>query len=121
MRTRLSRILAIGWLLFWLGVVVPGHQRGIIPLPGATPAALGDGASSHEAPCCALRHGQKPCPLQRSCAICDDFVATLSTPPPVIQLEPLAQRTERMAPAVAVVYRAIDPLQVSRGRAPPLG
>jgi len=70
---------------FWLNVVVPGHQRGIVQLPGAVAAA-----SRYRAPClscgcdAAPKSSKSDSPASRSgtCAICF-FAAHLSIPPTV--------------------------------------
>jgi hypothetical protein len=64
----------LGVMSVWLGAVVPGHPRGMIPLPGAA-------VSSGRAACCATKdnagHHRTP---PRSCAVCQ-WMATLDVPP----------------------------------------
>jgi hypothetical protein len=70
----------------WLNVVIPGHQRGVVQLPGA--------ASACPCCCCADAHGgnsdSKSLPAKPGqCALCF-FAAHLSTPPVLnISLPPL--------------------------------
>jgi hypothetical protein len=87
------RWLTISVILFqaaWLNVIVPGHTRGAVQLPGATARCCccdGGGTSDGGAP----KRGTPVTPQQRTsnCAICF-FCAHLSLPPAfVIDLSPL--------------------------------
>jgi hypothetical protein len=122
-----SRAIRIALLIveaLWLNVIVPGHQRGVVPLPGESCSACEVDNAVRK--CChTLATGssapakQKPGgdPAQR-CAICH-FAARLCTPP-VINFTPprlgLAEILEPPAPRSALSVRV--PL-VLRDRAPP--
>jgi hypothetical protein len=78
MHGRIGRIALVLFQALWLNVILPGHTRGIITLPGT---ACADGPSS-----CCLRKAHvkshlpaKPAPRPGSCAVCF-FAARLSTP-----------------------------------------
>jgi hypothetical protein len=77
----------------WLNVVLPGHTRGIVTIPGYEPAA---GEACHDrSACCPAdeRDGEKSRERrdrERHCAVCQ-FAAKLSTPPTIdYSLPPLA-------------------------------
>lgn len=85
MNSRTFRILLLGLLCLWFGVIMPGHERGQIVLPGGT-------GKSVTRSCCAMRGGelavmdtncdpqqqkQKPSREdQKRCALCQ-LIATL--------------------------------------------
>lgn len=117
----------IVWLTLWFGVVVPGHERGQIVLPGyAAPSHCGtassaDASSAPKSTCCPVPEPDEPGkpadPITR-CAVCY-IVATLATPPPVdLAPQPTARvalldQTPSLAPEVATPHRPW------LGRAPP--
>jgi hypothetical protein len=88
-----SRALRLAVLLFqalWLNVIVPGHQRGIVAMPGWSCEACEKQATQPDSSCCAIRNarqanepaGRPPVhgDPARHCAICH-FAAHLSLPP----------------------------------------
>ncbi len=99
----LRRIAVVALILFeslWLNVIVPGHTRGIVLVPGAQPVVL--------LPCCAAREEHQkshdPTPEERGqCAICN-FAAHL-TVPATIDCRP--QRLELLATIAPPVERAV--------------
>src|SRR5205823_4516041 len=67
----------------WLNVIVPGHTRGSVALPGSAPYACADSPIAHR--CChaPAPKDDPPSPGNRGkCAICF-FAARLSTPPAI--------------------------------------
>lgn len=89
MHSKTFRILFLSFLCLWFGVIVPGHERGQIKLPG-TPDV------SAVKSCCAMRGGslvmmdftsdpdRKPKPTredQKRCAMCQ-LIATLQVAHP---------------------------------------
>jgi hypothetical protein len=121
------RIALIAFQAAWLNVVLPGHTRGIITVPGYRPAAA---ASCHEQTarsvgCCGAP--QRPDgsgdddrrERERHCAVCH-FAAKL-TPPPVIDatLAPLARLplTADLPPQHVHVPPCLLPFD---GRGPPV-
>ena len=113
---RIFRINLLIFLAVWFGVIVPGHQRGAIKLPGAEQAEN----------CCRLtRDGatpdKTPAPRQdpgRHCAIC--YIAGLLEQPttidlPAIELRPLGE----LAVAESADLLSAESDHVFQGRAPP--
>src|SRR4051812_27410049 len=85
MRGRIGRVALLIFQALWLNVILPGHTRGIITLPGAACADSGSG-------CCAKAKSSeqetpaKPNRRAAACAVCF-FAARLSTPD-VVDLSP---------------------------------
>jgi hypothetical protein len=82
MRSRAMRILLLIFEALWLSVVVPGHRRGVVPLPGERCVACEPAKQRG----CSERNSSKPVDPASHCAICY-FAARLS-PPPAIQFAP---------------------------------
>jgi hypothetical protein len=122
---RAGTILLVLFQAFWLNVVVPGHTRGAVTLPGSGRSGH---ALAHAGGCCAAaggagsRHGKKaPTADDRArCAICS-FAASLSAPPAVdttllpLGLSHVLPPVEARSVAARHVTLAYD------GRGPPLG
>jgi hypothetical protein len=68
-----NRFLHIGFLAFfglWFGLVLPGHQRGIVLLPGVTPVASSSAATTLAPPCHdSSTPANKPI-SSKGCAVC---------------------------------------------------
>ena len=85
MRGRIGRVALLIFQALWLNVILPGHTRGIITLPGTACADSGSG-------CCAkAKHSEPETPAKpnrraSACAVCF-FAARLSTPD-VVDLSP---------------------------------
>jgi len=84
-----SRGLCLAFLIFqalWLNVIVPGHRRGTVQLPGACPLCASSPVHSHSS------GSDSPTPdsSAATCAICS-FAAHLSLPP-AIDLAPAPTR-----------------------------
>ena len=83
---RFARAILALYVLVWFTVVVPGHTRGILTMPGEPQAQSGAAA------CCAStstdsNKNKKPTPdQQRRCAVC--FVAANYTVPVVFTFDP---------------------------------
>jgi len=77
-RNRWLRIAILVFEALWLNVLVPGHQRGCIQVPGAQAVASCPLCEPHSSPVDSKSHA----PIDRSgtCAICF-FAAHLSVPP----------------------------------------
>ena len=91
MRHWVTRVLVLAYALAWFGVVVPGHQRGVISF-GQNASA---DTSANVPPC----HQKKQTPASPAnpkgesgvCAIC--MMAAMTSPPPAVDhLSPLALR-----------------------------
>ncbi|MBL4700398.1 MAG: hypothetical protein JKX85_03995 [Phycisphaeraceae bacterium] len=128
MNSRLFRILFLGFLCLWLGIIVPSHERGQIVLPG-TPR------NSAIKSCCALRGGtlskldfdnpssEKKRPSRedrKRCALCQ-LIATLQVAhPPLLTLLPMGLL------AITPPQRSLGITHCAytspvMGRAPPVG
>lgn len=90
----IHRGISIALLLFhvvWLGIVVPGHRRGIVPMPGWRPEVVattgqpdtptdhgagfsGSVRSDSERHCCQKKKSSA------NCAVCEYFLRTLPLP-----------------------------------------
>ncbi|MEM9413853.1 MAG: hypothetical protein AAGA29_00060 [Planctomycetota bacterium] len=102
---------------------MPGHSRGVVPLPGTAPQDSHACCGSDTARTCDPVQGQQedaPVDPAKCCAVCY-FNATLNTPPPVTLYIPyLGQLDEiayRMCDALAPHQRLAPDLY--RGRPPP--
>ena len=120
MRLHPGRIALIVFQTVWLNVILPGHQRGLIVIPGddlACHASLASPSAHHS--CCPTKESGAPDPDRKSrCAIC--FFAAKLTPGVVIDLTPPALQLLRVADVPAAQQRkAIASLPTYDGRAPP--
>lgn len=124
MSRRLGTILLLAFQALWLNVILPGHTRGIVTMPGWKPAACH--AETAATSCCASpdepfddKPGTPDNERAANCAVCF-FAARLTTPPGItFDLTPGTLLAVRPAP----VFEAVD--AVARGtcyfgRAPPL-
>jgi len=116
----MRRGVGIALLLFqalWLNVILPGHQRGMIVLPGSGRAI--DASSS----CCASRNSEshkQPAPANRTahCAVCA-FAAKMSVPVAIdLNLSPL-MRLGMVSDRMPTTIASVDLLLAYHGRAPP--
>lgn len=130
MRQRAIRILALVWVLAWFGVILPGHQRGVVRLPGLAGEATAETSDS------TANRGTQPCPLcvsepstgdddSRSvpvrggcCALCQ-FMATLSTPPVFAFDPPDMDLLDLLAAPEVEGLRDEADLDATRSRGPP--
>jgi hypothetical protein len=120
-----SRVLRIAILLFealWLNVIVPGHRRGVVALPGERCSTCATQVVVAKA-CCANKAHPAKAPDGRDpaehCAICY-FAARLSAPvvidftlPPLALIGFAEPRQAEEAPAIHF-FATYD------GRAPPV-
>jgi hypothetical protein len=112
MHSRAFRILLLALIAVWYGAVLPGHQRGVVQLPGAA----GDA-------CCERDHGNDhdpaPAGSPKTCAVCFYMAALLQAAPPDLGIAPLGLTDGAPAP-VAPVPATVETLPTYLGRAPPL-
>jgi hypothetical protein len=129
-RFRPGHLALLLFQAIWLNVIVPGHVRGMITVPGSqprptTPAPASSGgccAGSHSPGSSGGERGEPTKPPQRAvlCAICQ-FAARL-TPPPVVDLTPPQLELLETLPAIdPAVVASIALLPTYDGRAPPVG
>ncbi len=127
MRTRLPAILLLAWLVPFLGVIAPGHQRGVIGVPGserveASAASCvlcevwlgGDGRGRDDS-----NEPSSPADPATGCAVCH-FNGTLLNPPvfALPNLKPVRLDWPAADVAVALTPRPAPPARLT-GRAPP--
>ena len=125
-RSNTLRIAVLVWFSGWLLLVMPGHKRGIVTVPGAE---LAQAASCCEPgpPCCdtpvetscCTPEDDRPTDPARHCAIC--FLKShLNNPPPVTLYTPFLGELDQLAFFIesSIADDQAAPLRV-RGRAPP--
>lgn len=124
MHSRAFRVALLVFEALWLNVIVPGHQRGIVRLPGEScPACEAD---TRVRECCHTQTTKESVPAKHNpagdpaqhCAICY-FAARLCTPP-VIDLSPPPLRLAEQLPFPAAHIRESSQVfPTYYGRAPP--
>jgi hypothetical protein len=130
MRSRALRLAVLVFQALWLNVIVPGHRRGIVQMPGAVSDPSGQNTSNSSTggetcPFCVGSPTQKtpgnpnaPAPAA-NCAICF-FAAHLSVPP-VIDFAPPLLCLARVVPATAPMAAPFTRIPlVLHDRAPPV-
>jgi hypothetical protein len=115
MQSRAFRIFLLAVIGVWYAAVLPGHQRGVVQMPGAA----GDA-------CCQRGHGDHPddpasAPVKspRTCAVCFYMSALLQAAPPDLCITSLGLtdcQPEPVGPAIVAAH----PPATYLGRAPPL-
>jgi len=119
-----SRRFRVAFLLFqflWLNVIVPGHRRGIVTLPGMECATCADSASHADHACCASDHKTpQPIPVDKAncCAICF-FAARLSPTVAVDFTHPPLRLIGVCHIAAPAINHSPDFASTYLGRAPP--
>lgn len=122
MRSRALRIAILLFQALWLNVIVPGHQRGVVRLPGEDCPECREVATAQPA-CCEDEPREKhPAKPQRDpalhCAICY-FAARLS-PAPFVDLTPPPLRLTNWRPLTLCPIRTSRPcLATCDERGPP--
>ena len=131
------RLSVLVWFACWLVVVMPGHTRGIVKLPGsdlsskqgvsccepAPPSCCQAGPkdASASAMCALGEHGKQPNPIDpaKHCAICF-LKAQLRNPPPLVLYTPYLGELDELEVVVdeSITHDQAAPSQM-RGRAPP--
>jgi len=114
MRHRALRIFLLLLATVWYGAILPGHERGIVQLPGAQ---THDGCCVGDKP---VGRAGEPVPVRSpsNCAVCK-FMGTLSAaPPPDLGIAPLGptEVAPALTPTTLVSLRVIP---TYLGRAPP--
>lgn len=123
-RSNLLRLTVLLWFAGWLLLVLPGHKRGIVTLPGAETEQAVAGACCEPVPsCCDTAEHDCPTPgpidPAKHCAIC--FLKSHLTDPPALTLYTpyLGQLDELSFLTESSVLDEIATLDRPRGRAPP--
>ena len=133
MRESTLHKLAVIWLALWFGVIVPGHKRGLVLLPGGEPvqtkpvageicplAGIMVGTNRGCCPGSKSPASPSPAPLPVShCAVC--YLAGVLDVPAVPDLAPKPLELIEVLPWPTPVAVTSSPkLQTYLGRAPPL-
>ena len=105
--------------VFWLNVVLPGHQRGVVLLPGPEVKSDSHCAAKHSHACCAKTDGKKDSERKSRCAVCA-FAARLTIPPPPLLTPTLLELRRDIASAKLQTLFSSDLPPVYWGRGPPL-
>lgn len=135
LRSNALRLIVLVWFSGWLLMVIPGHKRGIVTLPGAAIERVAsiDDASCCEASsccdpeptsCCDVSAGDcdsKPRPIDpaKHCAIC--FLKShMTDPPAVVFYTPYLGELDELVYLIesSILDELASPKQL-RGRAPP--
>jgi hypothetical protein len=129
MRWRTLRIIFLLFQALWLNVIVPGHQRGVVALPGESCAAC-ERSEKSPSECCDMTVGGKredAGPKGESapkgdpalhCAIC--FFAARVTPPDYVDLTPPPLKYSHQIPVPrAEIRTSIALVPTYDGRGPP--
>jgi len=125
MRGRTFRIALLVFQALWLNVIMPGHRRGIVALPGEACHAQTAGAVEATHCCSSSGTDKRPdAPTKNSgdpalhCSLC--YFAARVTPPPVVDLTPPPLRLLDQTDPPAAEHRiSIATLSTYDGRAPP--
>jgi hypothetical protein len=118
MRSRAARIAVLLFQALWLNVILPGHRRGIVALPGSEceSCRLACAPACHHSP--GDSKDSVPVDPAAHCAICH-FAAMLSLPP-AIEVAPTTHRFLELRPAPIIERSASVPFPGTYdGRAPP--
>jgi hypothetical protein len=127
MRSRALRIAILVFEALWLNVVVPGHTRGSVALPGERCPSCERCAADPISPCCDMPEGQPVASHPHSvphrdparhCAICY-FAARLSLPVVFDFTHPPLGLLGAAAPQPAGHIVSIPFVATYDGRAPP--
>jgi hypothetical protein len=122
LRSRPFRLAVLLFQALWLNVVLPGHSRGAVSVPGGGCEACRIGAekSSCHQPSPSKPNGSDPAPGDPAshCAIC--YFAAMLSLPPAIDLSPPALRFLELRD-VPIAERVVSTLFSATydGRAPP--
>ena len=125
MRSRRLRILMLAFVALWFGMVLPGHERGIVKLPGLDKASASDAASCETRSschtCCPTESGtgdSSTSPDSGHCAICY-LIGVLDVPVAISFTLPDPQLLDCLSPAMRQSVAAVAMLDVTRERGPP--
>ena len=125
MRSNPVRLSILLWFAGWMLVVMPGHTRGIVRLPGSEPSEQSRQASccKPKPSCCDKDRSEdgpaRPTDPAKHCAICF-LSAHLTDPPPVLLYTPYLGELEELAFLVeSSISDDLAAPQLLRGRGPP--
>ena len=123
-RSNTLRLLVLLWFAGWLLLVMPGHKRGIVTLPGAEIEQASSDSCCEPKPSC-REPGADDCETPRPidpakhCAICF-FKSHLTDPPAFVLYTPFLGQLDELAFLVeSSILDDLAALDRPRGRAPP--
>jgi hypothetical protein len=123
MRLRAARVLLLAFEIVWLNVIVPGHHRGVVSLPGeACPNCTALADSPLRCATCAKPHRDDSHPARDAaahCAVCH-FAARVTLPPVIDLTPPKLELLESQPMAAVATPLSIHHVLTYDGRAPPL-
>ena len=119
MRSRGFRILVLLFVAVWFGVIVPGHTRGAVRLPGVV--GCQDRPTKTDGACCGERAPgpSKSAPANGGCAVCFFAAALMHAPPVTFDFASLGL-VGSLAPPPTVRPELRAPLLPCQSRAPPV-
>lgn len=123
MHSRKFRLVMIAFTAVWFGVVLPGHERGVITVPSSTNNES-CGSCESESHCAVDSDpaGDKSLPQNTPasrCAICK-FIGTLDLPVLVTLTSPVSEQIAVLNWAAPKAVCVLAPIEQTSGRAPPL-
>lgn len=123
MLSQLTRISVILFSVFWFGVFLPGHKRGIVLLPGATASTDTSCHTSQGKSCCHSDTPETPAKEEKSrtggCAVCF-HMAMLGTTPWFILYLPDYQLLTALEAIPYRCFYTVASLYLPHGRDPPI-
>jgi hypothetical protein len=127
MRSHSLRILMLGLFSLWFGVIVPGHERGAISVPGyKSPGAGKQACAPRPAHCnsCPAPADDPAGPASPEsdpashCAICH-LTGVLDAPTAIVFAIPQAELLACLPPQAYHSIAGVLVLSIDRGRGPP--
>jgi len=120
-------MLALIWVLAWFGVILPGHQRGAVRLPGSSgtstdPTQAASNTDTRPCPLCVAEPGDgesRRTPVRGGCCALCQFMATLTTPPVFAFDPPDSYLLDLLAAPEVAALRDVCALPTRRSRGPP--
>lgn len=122
-RKPLLNLVCLAWTAVWMGVLAPGHERGVVQLPGGPACAV----SATEAPadrphaCCsrpADTEDAPPADPASNCAVCR-LLATLDAPPTIDLSVPPPTLLPWLTPLAPIAEAPPRPFLSTGNRDPP--
>lgn len=131
LRSNSLRLLVLIWFSGWLLLVMPGHKRGVVQLPGAAAQQAASSSCCEPTPSCcdtplsccdnATETGAPARPIDpaKHCAIC--FLKSHLTDPPAVTLyTPYLGELDELSYLIeSSILDALATPKLLRGRAPP--
>jgi len=131
MRSTAFNNMAVVWLALWFGVIVPGHKRGLVLLPGGTPPPATRPQAGETCPLAQMKGGTGTCcPTSNApavpsptgpashCAVC--YLTGVLDVPPAPDLTPKPLELLQILPwPKPITVASASTTHIYLGRAPP--